>query len=238
MGQPTGVYSLDDLHRYILFLENKEQVAVHTPAQIDDAINMAQMELFTKLKPLYGEDEDAKDALNPFRQIYQVTPNNSPAGLVSLPSGLGPTSPLNYARLLLGMAISYNNAINPKTGFPYGTDYYEIEFVNDDALPRRLRSQLKPVTYSRPIATNVGNGLIQLYPQVPNTCYFTYLAVPVACKWAFTMAGRAPLYDPVNTTQLQWNDTAYNDIVAMACIYLGINLGDGNFVSFMQNLLK
>jgi hypothetical protein len=233
MGVPTGIWSIDDLHRYILFLENKQQVAFHTPSQIDDAIHVSQMKLYRKYAPLYGVQEEAKAALDPFRQLFQVTPNNSPVGLVSLPSGLGPTSPLNYGRLLSGMAISYSNAINPQTGFPYGTQYFPIEFVNDDELPTRLQSQLKPVTQGRPVATTVGNGVIQLYPQIPNTAVFTYLALPTAPLAFYSQAGRVLTYIQASSTQLQWNDSYYEDIINGALIDLGLNLDDEGIVAFM-----
>lgn len=236
MGQPTGIYSIDDYHRFILFIENKQQVAFHTPLQIDDAINRSSIALFWKYAPLYGVQEEAKAALDPFRVLYQVTPNNSPGGLVNLPSELGPASPLNYGRLLSSMAISYNNAINPNTGFPYGTQYFPIEFVNDDELPTRLASQLKPVTQSRPIATTAGNGIIQLYPQIPNTAVFTYLAIPVAAQANYSQSGRVLTYLQNSSIQLQWNDSFMNELINGALIYLGLNLDDEAIVQFMAKL--
>jgi hypothetical protein len=233
MGVPTGIWSIDDIHRFVLFLENKQQTSFHSPSQIDDALHVSQMDQYRKYVPIYGSDKNAKAALDPFRQLYQVTPNNSPAGLVSLPSGLGPTSPLNYGSLLSSMAISYNNAINPATGFPYGTQYFPIEYVNDDELPTRLASQLKPVTAARPVATTGGNGIIQLYPQQPNTAVFTYLALPQAPSANYTQTGRVLSYNPTTSVQLQWNDTFYNDIINGALIYLGLNLDDQEIVQFM-----
>lgn len=233
MGVPTGIWSINDLHRYILFLENKQQVAFHTPSQIDDAIHASQMKLYRKYAPVYGVQEEAKAALDPFRQLFQVTPNNSPLGLVNLPSGQGSTSPLNYGRLLSGMAISYVNTINPATGLPYGTQYFPIDFVNDDELPTRLSSQLKPVTQARPVATTVGNGVIQLYPQLPNTAVFTYLALPVAPLAFYSQVGRVLTYVEGSSTQLQWNDSYYEDIIGGALVDLGLNLDDETMVAFM-----
>lgn len=233
MGQPTGIYSIDDYHRAILFIENKQAVAFHTPAQIDDAINRSSLALFWKYAPVDGIQEEARSAMDPFRQPYQVTPNNSPGGLVTLPDGLGPASPLNYGRLSSAMTVSYNNAINPATGFPFGTQYYDIEFVNDDERAKRLMSQLKPVTLARPIAQTVANGVIQLYPQTPNTALFTYLALPVAAYASYSQVSRVLTYQQSSSTQLQWNDTFFNELVNGALIYLGINLDDEAIVQFM-----
>jgi hypothetical protein len=233
MGQPQGIFSIDDYHRMILFIENKQQVAFHTPAQIDDALNRSSIALFWKYAPLDGVQEEARSAMDPFRNVFQVTPNNSPLGLVSLPSGLGPTSSQNYARLSSAVAVSYNNTINPTTGFPYGTQYWDIDFVNDDERAKRLMSQLKPVTIARPIAQTVGNGMIQLYPQLPNTAIFTYLGLPVACFASYSQVGRVLTYQQNTSIQMQWNDSFFNELINGALIYLGLNLDDQAVVEFM-----
>lgn len=217
--------TIDDIHRFILFIIGKDTDGFQSPSEIDDALHRSQLDLFWKYAPVYGKDEESKNACDPFRLIYMVTPGNSPGGQVSLPSGLPQTDPRNYARLLSGMAISYDNV--------RGVQYRDIDFVNDDELAKRLSSQVTAVLYTWPIATTVGNGIIQLYPQQPNTAQFTYLGIPVPPLAAYTGSGRNLIYNPSGSTQLQWNESFNTKIISKALFYLGINLDDTEIITLM-----
>lgn len=226
---------IGELHGFVLLIENKEQTAWHTPVEIDTAIHRSSMDLFWKYAPIYGEDEEAKTALDPFVQSFQVTPANSPAGIITLPQGVAFPSPLNYARLLSAMAVSYDNT-------QMKTMYFDIDMVNDDELPKRLMSQLKPVTIDRPIAKSTGKGTYQLYPQVPNTALFTYLALPVKPVYGYSQggpaglggAGRVLTYLPGTSTQPQWNDDNFTSIIEKTLVYLGLNMDNDMLVNFMS----
>lgn len=218
---------IGDLHDFILFLENKDQDNWHSPQEIDDAIHRSSMDLFWIFAPVYGKDAEAKAALDPFQTEYQVTPANSPGGLVTLPSAQAFPSPLNFARLLSTMVVAYDNTLMRPV-------YFEIDMVNDDEKADRLMSQLLPVTFDRPIATSKGNGIFQLYPQQPNTAVFTYLAMPVKPRYAYTQIDRVIYYNSSTSTQLQWNEAYYTKIIDKALVYLGINVGDANLVQFMS----
>jgi hypothetical protein len=221
---------IGDLHDFILFLENKAQTNWHTPQEIDNAIHRSSMDLFWAFAPVYGEDEVAKAALDPFVQVYQVTPVNSPNGVITLPQGLGSTSPLNFARLLSALAVSYDNALKQVI-------LNDIDMVNNDEVSKRTKSQLKPLSPDWPAATSKGNGVFQLYPQIPNTATFTYLALPVKPVYGYTRTGsqgRVLQYSPGTSTQLQWNESYFSKIIDGAVVYLGLNLGDTNLVQFMS----
>jgi|SRR5579859_7682112 len=221
---------IGELVDFIQLLENKAQSTWHTPDEIVNSVHQASKDLFSSKAPYYGDDEQVKAALDPFVQTFQVTPANSPAGLVTLPQNQSNASPLNFARLLSAMAVSYDNKLMRPI-------YRDIDMVNNDEVPKRLMSQLKPVTYDWPVATSNGNGVFQLYPSLPNTCVFTYLAVPVKPVYAYTRSGtggRVITYNPGGSTQLQWNDTFFEDIVSRAVVYLGINMDNDKLVAFMN----
>lgn len=229
--------NIDDVHNRVLLIENKERVAFNTPAEIDIALHWGQMDVFRKYAPLYGKDETAKKACDPFKVKFVMTGANSIGGSVTLPSTTDDATapdPLAFGHLLSGSAVSYNNTINPATGLPYGPTYWPIEFVNDDERDERLMSQLCPVTADRPIASTDGAGVIQLYPQVPNAGYFTYLAIPMPPQWvALSQTARTLVYDPVNSVQLQWNEDFLTAIISKALVYLGINLDSDKLIQYM-----
>lgn len=221
---------IGELHDFLQLLENKAQTSWHTPAEYDLAIHQASKDLFSDKAPRYGEDEQVKAALDPFVQVYQITPANSAAGLVTLPQGLGSASPLNFARILSAVAVSYDNTAMQVV-------YRDIDMINNDELAKRLSSQLKPVAYSWPVATSNGNGVFQLFPQLPNTATFTYLALPVKPNYAYTRSGaggRVLTYSPGGSTQLQWNDSFFDEIVSRACVPLGLNMDNDKLVAFMN----
>lgn len=221
--------TIDDIHRFILLCENKTQTSWHTPAEIDDSLHRGQMDVWWKFCPIYGEDETAKKALDPFILKFPITGGNSVAGLISLPA--------NFGHLLSGTAVSYLNQINPATGQPYGTQYWPIEFVNDDEAALRLQSQIKPVSLARPIAVSAGGGVIQLYPAQANAGWITYLQIPAPPVYKYTTPDdpRVLVYDNTST-QLLWNDSFVTQIIARALIYLGINIDDPAIIQLMSQL--
>lgn len=229
--------NISEFHDWILLLLNKEQTSWATPEDIDSAIHRGQMDLFWYYAPLYGKDETAKKACDPFKVKWAITNSNSVAGLITLPDldpATGNPTYTTYGHLLSGSIISYDNTINPVTGQPYGTKWWPLEFVNDDEKDYRLMSQLKPVTIDRPIATTEGGGVIQLYPQVPNAGYITYLAIPMAPVFGYTPNGRNPQYVPGTSTQLEWNASFDTQILNKALAYLGINMDLDKLVQYMS----
>lgn len=205
----------------IWFIENKEQTAWHSPSEIQAMMHTAQLDIYDKFAPLYGTDETAKKALDPFVQIIQFTPANTPLGVITLPinpPAPAPANPLAYGTLLSADCISYDNI--------RGVQPYPVDIVNNDEWSLRMRNQLDPVTYSRPIAKTMGNGVIQLYPQLPNTVSVTYLSIPVPPVYSYTQNGRVITYNAAGSTQLQWNDSFISAIKGRTLYYLGVNIED------------
>jgi len=205
---------LGEVFTEIWFLENKEQTAWHTPQEIQSMLNRAQLDIYDKFAAIYGTDETAKKALDPFVQIAQFTPATTPLGVVTLPT----TGPYTYGTLLSADAISYDNT--------FGVQFYPVDIVNNDEFALRMRNQLDPVTYQRPIAKTMGNGVIQLYPQQPNTISVTYLSIPVAPVYSYSQNGRVITYNAAGSTQLQWNDSFTSALIGRTLYYLGVNIED------------
>lgn len=230
--------NIDDIHNFILLLANKEQTSWMTPAEIDSYIHRAQIDEFNKWAPLYGKDETATKACDPFKTKFTINGATSPGGLITLPGydATNDDDPTVFMHLLGGVIVSYDNTVNPSTGQPYGTKYWPMEFVGDDELADRLNSQLKPVTPSTPVAQTVGQGEIQLWPQQPNGGWLFYLAVPIAPVAYYSQTGRVLTYQAGQSTQLQWNEAFITPIIARACKYLGINMDYDRLVQYMTNL--
>lgn len=210
--------NIGDILDFVWFLENKEQTAWHTPVEITSALHRSQMDLYDRFAPVYGKDETAKKALNPFYTVFQFTPATSPFGLVTLPTG-------TFGHLLSADAISYDNV--------RGTQWYPIDIINNDEFSLRMRSQLIPVSYQKPIAKDIGNGVIQLYPQQANTGTVSYLSIPISPLYNYTQSGRVITYVPLNSVQLQWNESFFSAIIKRALFYLGVNIEDQLLIQLM-----
>lgn len=229
--------NIDDIREFILLLANKEQTSWMTPAEIDAYLHRASIDEFNKWAPLYGKDETATKACDPFKTKFIINGTTAPGGLISLPGydAANDDDPAVFMHLLGGTIVSYDNTINPVTGQPYGSKYWPMEFVGDDELPDRLNSQLKPVTVATPVAQTVGQGMIQLWPQQANGGWLMYLAVPIAPVAYYSQTGRVLTYQPGQSTQLQWNEAFISSIIARACKYLGINMDYDRLVQYMSN---
>ena len=196
---------LQDVHTKIYFLANKEQ-HFWPHEEIDDVLHSAQLWLFNQYFEQYGKTQVLHDAMSPFKVKYTFTTGNTPAGVITLPS--------TYQHLLSAYVQYTDGVIRTKS----------IRIVNEDELGDRLSSQLKPVSATAPVARNTGLGVIQLYPELPNSGYLFYLKTPVAPVFDYTEAGRVITYNVGTSTQLAWNDTSINQIIIKALQYLGVNL--------------
>lgn len=229
--------NINDIHNFLLLLANKDQTSWLTPAEIDAYIHLAQLDEFNKWAPLYGKDETATKACDPFKTKFVINGSTSPGGLITLPGydQSNEDDPIVFMHLTGSTIVSFDNTINPQTGQAVGTRYWPLEFVNDDELADRLNSQLKPVTTATPIAQTVGQGEIQLWPQQPNAGWLMYLAVPIAPVAFYSQSGRVLTYQPGQSTQLQWNQAFVPSIIARTCKYIGVNMDDDKLIQYMAS---
>ena len=103
------------------------------------------------------------------------------------------------------LPISRNKSILKNTG---------ISFVNEDEIALALKSQLRPVSTSLPIAKDTATG-IQIYPQVTQTGFYNYLRRPLKPVYGYTTSGRTITYDNATSTQLEFTDVYINNIISI-----------------------
>ncbi len=210
---------LFEIHNRLFFLANKEQ-NFWTREEIDMNLHMAQMWKFNDSLPNYAVDQKVQEALAPFKVTHTFTTGDTPNGLI--------TFDVSQYLHFLGL---YTQFYDNRAG---RVDYNPVRIVNEDELGGRLKSQLKPVTLQKPIATVTGLGKYQLYPQSPNTGKAFYLEAPVAPVFVYTQAGRVQTYDPGASTQMVWNETCINEIIMKALQLLGVNIQDGKLVNYTE----
>jgi hypothetical protein len=208
---------INEIHDFIGFIISKEQTGYVSHEEIDNVLYRASVWLYNNRVPFYAVDQKAQDDLAPFKVKWTFTHGSSPAGLVTLPA--------NYLHLLSVSTNTYDNV--KEESVENG-----IEFVNDDEKSERLRSQLDPVTTTKPVAQWAGGKKIQLYPKKPSVGEIWYLKAPAKPKFDYTQVGRAITYVPSTSVHLEWDELNTNQVMYRALSYLGIRLDADKFIGY------
>lgn len=210
--------SINDAFDFLNFWISKERGTFYTIPELELITNRAQNSLYSDLQPFYATSQRAKDALAPFRDVYDFTTLIS--GYVIVPSDR------NYLNLLdLQIYFSISDR----------TVYYGVEIVNEDVRAQRLNSQVDPVTATSPIGEQTAPGTFRLYPIGAYNGNVTFLRKPRDIVFGYTViSGRVIVYDPNTSVQFEWSEQWQNAVLVKALSSIGINLTDQMVTSYAQ----
>lgn len=219
------------IHDTIRYYVNKDQQAFISPAEIDLVLDKAQLVLFNKyhhnpLQPKqarvseYGYTQRVDDSLSPFKDKYTFTTSNTASGIISLPA--------NYLHLISLYTTQYNNQLQRNI-------YSAVQVLNEEELIERLNSQIIPVSAEDPIAIMNKENKIQLFPEVPANGGVYYFRRPVAPVYVYAQSGRVITYNQAGSTQMEWKDFDYGNIISIALSYYGINMSSQEVMAFAQS---
>lgn len=203
--------NINNIYNTILFICRKERGAFISVSNCMNVLDMGQMELLAEAFSQYQINQTVSDALSPFKVRLQFA--TSSFGEVSVPS--------DYQHLLGGIFTVTGSTVNP------------VRFLTEDTLSDALTSQLRPVTTSNPRAMDSSLGF-QLYPQIQQTGFYTYLRRPLIPVLSYTQVGRTLTYNPLTSIQIEFYDVYINNIIARALKYLGINMDEQQIEQFAQ----
>ncbi len=209
--------NLNDIFNFLNFYINKFTGSWYTIEELEDLIDMAQMALYSDLKPKYATSQLIKDALSPFRETYNFTTLIS--GYVIVPD----STYLDVLDIQIYFQISNR------------TVYYPIDLVNEDTRAQRLNSQIDPVTITSPIGEQTAPRTFRLYPTGVYNGNVTYLRRPVKPVFGYSViSGRIIVYDPNTSTQLEWRETEVPSIIIKALSSIGINIGSQEVMQWSE----
>lgn len=100
-----------------------------------------------------------------------------------------------------------------------------IDIITDAELVQRLGSALEEVNESYPIAV-LYDTYIQIYPTTIRRVELSYLRVPTAPNWAYTVTNGRKVYDSGNSTNFEVPDYAINDIVNRILTMASVEIRD------------
>lgn len=204
-------YTLNDIYNLMLYIVRKERGVFVTVQEFENTLDNGQLEAVENWFASYGETQIIHDAIRKLRAQVQFTTGSD--GEVTFAS--------DYLHLI---------------GSPYtvtGSTVNAIRFVNEDELPYALTSQLRPVTSTKPIAKDNSVGF-QIFPQIVQSGFYTYLRRPNKPVYAYTLDGRNVVYDNANSVQLEFTDVYINNIISRALKFWGINMAEADIEQFAQ----
>jgi len=204
---------------FIQFWINKKSGAWYTIDEAVSVVDAGQMALYRDLKPKYATSQWVKDALSPFREVYNFT--TAVSGNVIVPD----TDYLDLLDIQIYFLISNR------------TVYAGVEIVAEDERANRLNSQIDPVTITSPIAEIVAPRFIRMYPTAAPgyTGTITYLKRPPKPVFVYTViSGSVIVFNEAASTNLQWRETELNAVLLKALSTIGINLSDEEITQYAE----
>lgn len=202
---------------FILFWVNKKTGAWYTIDECVNVIDVGQMAMYRDLKPKYATSQWVKDALSPFREVYNFTTQVS--GYVIVPD----TDYLDLLDIQIYFTVSNR------------TVYAPVKLVNEDERANRLNSQLDPVTITSPIGEQTAVRTFRLYPINAYNGNVTYLRRPVKPVFGYSVISqRVIVYNSGTSTQLEWRETEQIPLLLKGLQSIGINLSDQEIQNYAQ----
>ena len=207
--------NIQEVVNYLNFYVNKVTGSFITIPECIEALDRGQIALYSDFKTRYATSQYVKDALSPFIRTANI--NGTVSGLVTI-------NDVDYLDLL-DMQIFYQIS-NRRV-------YAPVKMVNEDERANRLSSQRDPVTTTSPIGEQVGQRAFRLYPVASYNGNVTYFRRPAKPVFGYTLiSGRVIVYDPLQSTQLEWSEQHIDAIIIKALATLGINLSDGDIANY------
>lgn len=204
-------YNINDIYNQMLFIVRKERGVFVTVNEAMQTLDNAQLEAVEEWFSTYGATQIIHDAIRKLRVQKSFTSDST--GLVTFDS--------DYLHLIGGAYTVSGSTIN------------NVRFLNEDELALALKSQLRAVSTSNPIAIDASVGF-RLYPAATQAGFYNYLRRPATPVLGYTQSGRTITYDPNTSTQLEFTDVYINNIISRALKFWGINMAEQDIQQFAQ----
>ena len=204
-------YNINDIYNQMLFIVRKERGVFVTVNEAMQTLDNAQLEAVEEWFSTYGATQIIHDAIRKLRVQKSFTSDST--GLVTFDS--------DYLHLIGGAYTVNGSTIN------------NVRFLNEDELALALKSQLRAVSTSNPIAIDASVGF-RLYPAATQSGFYNYLRRPATPVLGYTQSGRTITYDPNTSTQLEFTDVYINNIISRALKFWGINMAEQDIQQFAQ----
>ncbi len=108
-----------------------------------------------------------------------------------------------------------------------------VELLDNQDVTKRINSVIVAPSPEFPVCTFY-SGYIQFYPVTMGQVMFDYLRKPLTPFWGSTVVNNRDIYDANTSVQLEVPFDCLNEIVALICQMLGINISAAEVYQFGQ----
>lgn len=115
----------------------------------------------------------------------------------------------------------------------------KLEWISDNKLPGRLGSVIDPITDTGKGFYNEGATGWNIYPVGTITpVIINYYKKPLNVSWGYTLNAQGrPVYDPTQSQDPQFGDSAMTEVLARACKLLGFSFQSENLVQYAEEVI-
>ena len=207
--------SIERAHYDINILLPSNDSRYFSPEEIDSAIYFAIVDLFNQQYKAFGETQRISDALARFKTITAIPLSAGQAAL-----------PLNHVYTL------------SVYGTKLGTTPFikRCRLVEEHFIAQYIDSEAFAPGEDNVIARLIGPN-IHVYPDTITEIGITYLRKPNPPRYAYTMTGilgNIPVYDKINSVQIDYTDVNYNQIIEKTLTVLGVAQKDASLIQQQQ----
>jgi len=198
--------NVNTVYKQVLDLLNKNQIGGYLDETVFNSYaESSQIDWFNDAYARYESNQKNVDDIRVLRAKPKILTLDT-NGEVSYPSDYYHTSNIWRPEVVNGRRSS-------------------VDIITDAELAQRLGSALEEVNEDYPIAV-LYDTYIQVYPTTIRRVELSYLRVPTAPNWAYTVTNGRKVYDSGNSTDFEVPDYAINDIVNRILTMASVEIRD------------
>ena len=222
--------NVNELYKFVQFVANKEQSGFVKPEEFNIAADRAQMQFFMER---YNNPAEYQPGRPVPRVAFQQTQKVSDDLRIFMVN-----ETITSPQSILALSANYVHLISLRK-----TDGSHIKLLDDYELGHVLNSALTPPSNMYPVASIIGDSII-LYGT--GSANLTYLRRPEKPFWEYLKDAQGqpvdlqnnpityPMYDPINSVNLEFPDETFNEIAIRILSFVGINLRENQLTQYTE----
>ncbi len=208
--------NINEVKKFFSFIVNKVQSGTVQPANFNVMAARAQMELYEKEVKAWQETQQITDSMKTFLKATILNPSTT-TGKANYPSDYVHTSTVRSYYVRTG-----GNSVE-----------VPVREIDNDDYGEAMVSEVAPPTKRFPILTYY-DTYIQFLPKDINIVFLDYFRLPAPPVWGYNSVNGRPVYDPSQSTDIEFPDSDFNEIVFMMCSYMSINIREGQLTQYSE----
>ena len=226
--------NLGQLYNFLRFISNKEQMGDSiSPSAYNTMLRASNLDLF---KRMYGIPERYQpgmpitnisfeltqkliDSTTTFKRINDIVTDDN--GKVAYPD--------DYVHITAVLSKRYER----DGDCDFETYYGSTEELKESQLADRLSNSITMPT-RRDAAYILNSNHIQFYPQERGSYTIRYIRLPKTPYFAYDVIDDEIVYNPTDSTEIEWGEELHLDIARQCLVYMGKNLGDESLRQYAE----